>query len=80
MDERVGVVSINIEGMDSVEVCTQLYREYGIAVRGGLHCAYLAHQTIGTLDTGTIRFSIGCFTTKKEIKQALSAINHIING
>ncbi|NLY43694.1 MAG: aminotransferase class V-fold PLP-dependent enzyme [Clostridiaceae bacterium] len=77
LNEHVGVVSINIGNKDSVEVCTQLDKDYGIAVRGGLHCAYLAHRTIGTIDTGTVRFSMGCFTTRAEIEQALSAINRI---
>lgn len=31
----------------------------GIAVRGGLHCAPLAHESTGTLDTGTVRVSFG---------------------
>ena len=31
----------------------------GIAVRAGLHCAPLAHESAGTLDTGTVRISFG---------------------
>ncbi|MGM9604990.1 MAG: aminotransferase class V-fold PLP-dependent enzyme [Faecousia sp.] len=31
----------------------------GIAVRAGLHCAPLAHESAGTLDTGTVRVSFG---------------------
>ena len=31
----------------------------GIAVRAGLHCAPLAHESAGTLDTGTVRISYG---------------------
>ena len=32
---------------------------YGIAVRAGLHCAPLAHESAGTLSTGTVRISYG---------------------
>ena len=31
----------------------------GIAVRGGLDCAPLAHESAGTLETGTVRVSFG---------------------
>ena len=31
----------------------------GIAVRAGLHCAPLAHESAGTVDTGTVRISFG---------------------
>ena len=37
----------------------------GIAVRAGLHCAPLAHESAGTLDTGTVRVSFG-FDAKRE--------------
>ncbi len=77
LDNRVGVISLNIKGKDCVEVCTELDEQYKIAARGGLHCAYLAHQTLGTLSTGTIRFSIGFFNKKKDVDIALKAINDI---
>ena len=31
----------------------------GIAVRSGLHCAPLAHESAGTIETGTVRVSFG---------------------
>ena len=33
--------------------------QQGIAVRAGLHCAPLAHESAGTLETGTVRVSFG---------------------
>ncbi len=33
--------------------------ELGIAVRAGLHCAPLAHESAGTKETGTVRISFG---------------------
>lgn len=44
--------------MDCEEVA-QCLGEWGIAVRAGLHCAPLAHESAGTLDTGTVRISYG---------------------
>ncbi len=76
-ESRTGVISITVDGKDCQEVCRELDEKYGIAARGGLHCAYLAHQTIGTQNTGTIRFSIGFFNTFSDIDKALAAIRKI---
>jgi len=77
MQDRVGVVSFNIEGMDSVEVCTMLDSDYDIASRCGLHCAPLAHKTLGTSESGTVRISIGYYNTNSEIDKTLQAISKI---
>jgi len=78
IDDRVGVVSITVEGMDVGEVSHILDREFDIATRAGLHCAPLAHSTIGTLKSGTLRFGIGYFNTEEEIIKAVEAIETII--
>jgi len=77
IEKRVGVVSINIKNRDCIEVCELLDEIYEIACRGGLHCAYLAHKSMKTLEKGTVRLSIGCFNTKNDIDSVLYAINHI---
>ena len=41
------------------EETARILGEAGIAVRAGLHCAPLAHQSAGTLETGTVRISYG---------------------
>lgn len=77
MNDRVGVISINIDDMDAVEVCGILDSEYGIATRCGLHCAPLAHKTLGTDQIGTARLSVGYYNTKNDIEKALYAIRKI---
>ena len=77
-EKQVPVISINIKDADSSEVGYILDSEFDIAVRTGLHCAPLAHETIGTLESGTIRFSIGYFNTYEDIDKALNAIEIII--
>lgn len=42
-----------------VEELAEFLSKQSIAVRAGLHCAPLAHQSAGTLDTGTVRVSFG---------------------
>lgn len=72
--ERCGILTINIEHMDCEEAAARLWDEFRIAVRGGYHCAGLAHRTIGTWNTGAIRLSVGPFNTRNEIRQATDAI------
>lgn len=74
---RNGTVAFNIEGMDSQEVATILDRDYKIAVRGGYHCAYLAHQTLGTEATGAVRAGFGAFSSAMEADSLLTAVNRI---
>jgi len=79
LDQRCGVVTINIIDMDSSEVSYILDSKYNIAVRPGLHCAPLAHKTIGTEKIGAVRFSVGPFSKKSEILSAVKALNEISN-
>jgi selenocysteine lyase/cysteine desulfurase len=51
-----------------------LDERWGIQVRAGLHCAPLAHRSLGTLPSGTVRFSFGCFNTNAEVDKALKAL------
>jgi len=75
--EHGPVVAINILGADSSEVSYVLDEKYNIATRPGLHCAPLAHKTIGTLEEGVVRFSFGPFNTHEEIDIAIRAIKEI---
>lgn len=73
-----GIVALNIQGMDSTELSFLLDKQYGIATRAGLHCAPLAHRTLGTEMQGIVRFSIGCFNTCEEIDRTIEAIREIV--
>ncbi|WP_129599775.1 aminotransferase class V-fold PLP-dependent enzyme [Anaerophilus nitritogenes] len=75
--KQAAVVSINIGQEDSSEVSYLLDKVFSIGVRSGLHCAPLAHKTIGTFEQGTVRFSIGYFNTEEDIKKAIGAIKRI---
>ena len=74
---RTGIISINIWDRDSREIVNILSDKYNIATRGSLHCSPLAHETIGTKDQGTVRFSPGIYTTLDEVKACIRAIGQI---
>lgn len=75
--QQAPVISINIGDEDSGEISYILDREFNIATRAGLHCAPLAHKTLGTFEQGTIRFSMGYFNTREEIEAAVRAVEQI---
>jgi selenocysteine lyase/cysteine desulfurase len=55
-----------------------LDEHFGIETRAGLHCAPRAHAALGTLaDGGTLRLSLGRFTTADDIDQTLEALGQI---
>ncbi len=76
---QAAVVPINIGGdVDSSELSYILDQDYDIEVRPGLHCAPLAHKTIGTFEQGVVRFSFGLYNTHEEIEQGgIKAIREI---
>ncbi len=73
-----GVVSFTAKGAKVSEIGYRLDEEFKILCRVGLQCAPAAHRTIGTFPEGTIRFSVGPNTNKKEIKKTLSALQRIL--
>lgn len=77
VNKQGAVVSLNIGDADSSEVSYILDQEYDIAVRPGMHCAPLAHETIGTFDQGVVRFSFGIFNTHEEIELGIKALKEI---
>lgn len=72
---RNGTVAFNIGNSDSQEVSDILNNDYKIAVRGGYHCSYIAHETLGTQETGAVRAGFGAFSTKQEADALLLAVS-----
>ena len=71
----LGIVSINIQGYNSGDVGSILSDEFNIAVRTGYHCSPFVHEFIGSDEySGTIRISLGAFTTFDEIDKLIDAI------
>lgn len=76
-NKQGAVVSINIGDEDSSEIAYILDKIFDIGIRPGLHCASMAHKTIGSFEQGTVRFSIGYFNTREDIDKAIEAIKNI---
>lgn len=86
--DRMGVFSVRIHDLAPIDLANRLEKEFGILTRPGLHCAPLAHRTIGTIPAatpqgsslkphtslGTTRLSFGPFLEIFDIKYAADAL------
>ena len=77
---RAAVVSIDIKQRDPSDIAYMLEDTYGIQTRVGLHCAPIAHQSLGSYPKGSIRFSFGHNNNLEEIKYCIQALKEIIYG
>ena len=71
--EQSGVLSFQLENWDCEDLGDAL-GERGFALRAGLHCAPLAHESAGTLERGTVRASVSAFNTRRDVEQFLRAV------
>ncbi len=74
---QAGTISF-LTDRDCEEVAYELGKQ-GIAVRAGLHCAPLAHESAGTLDSGTIRVSYGYNASLNQTKAFLQGLVKVLN-
>ena len=58
-------------------MATALSERFDIAVRGGLHCAPLAHRALGTAPQGLVRASFSPFQSLQEARALIQALRAI---
>ena len=76
----LGCGAVNLEWFDDsvpIDEAEDHLSKHNILVRVGLHCAPIAHQTIGTFPNGTVRLSMGYFNKIGDIELAVEAIRYI---
>lgn len=74
---QTGVLSI-VPRYCSCEYFSELCSKEDIAVRVGLHCAPIAHESVGTIDSGTVRLSVSALTEETDMKIFAEFANEII--
>jgi cysteine desulfurase / selenocysteine lyase len=76
--DHVGVVSFTVEGYAPHEVASILDDAFNVQARAGLHCAPGVHRWLGTFDRGgTVRFSVGPFTTTHDVEHAIAGVRAV---
>jgi cysteine desulfurase/selenocysteine lyase len=78
--DRVATISFNIEGATASDIAHYLDARWGICSRSGLHCSPEAHKTLNTFPRGTVRFSLSCFNTMREIDTAVAALKSFVRA
>jgi selenocysteine lyase/cysteine desulfurase len=73
---QTGVLSFQLRGKDCEEIGEWLAQR-GIAVRAGLHCAPLAHESAGTLEKGTVRVSVSAFNSQNQVEIFIDEIKKL---
>ena len=76
---RVSTICFNVQGVPSSDVVAYLDK-HGVCVRGGIHCAILAHTQIGTVETGAVRVSLNAYNTLEEVEKFIQIIGDIKNA
>jgi len=74
-----GVVSFNVKRHSPAEV-GKILGEYGICTRVGYHCAPLAHRSVGSYETGSVRVSFSYMNSIREVNVLLDALTRIKHG
>ena len=76
-EPRAPVVSLNIAGWDPNDAAAVLDEQFDLQCRPGLHCAPLAHKTLGTYPHGTIRLAPGFTSTEEEVDGVIDAVRQL---
>ncbi len=69
-----GIVAFSHKQLQSEYIADKLSTKYGIAVRGGLHCAPLMHDALKSADGGLVRASFSAYNSEREIDRMLAAL------
>ncbi len=72
-----GIVAFRINGVSSEQVADRLNYDFDVAVRGGLHCAPLMHEFLGTSKDGLVRASFAVQNTTREIDYFIKCVRQI---
>ena len=75
--DRLPVVSLTVKGRSTEEMGLFLDADWNIAVRTGLQCAPLAHEALGTVPHGSVRFSFGPFNTEQDVEVGVAAMKEL---
>ena len=79
LQDRLSVVSLDFPEYDNAQIAFALEQDYGIMTRVGLHCAPMAHQTLGTMPQGTVRFAFSHFNTMDEVDQCIAGLRELFS-
>lgn len=79
MADQGPLFSVQSDRYSSNELSDILRERYIIATRSGIHCAPLAHRTLGTIKGGTVRVSLSSLTPASHLESLYTALHELHN-
>lgn len=79
-NQHVPLLSFGLAGIHPNDAGMILDGDFDIAVRTGIHCAPLLHESLGTAPDGAVRVSLGWSTTTEDVDRFLAAILEIMHS
>lgn len=76
-NNHTSIISFRIKNYPVDSMGEAISNNYNIALRHGLHCAPFAHKITNTLPEGTIRVSLGYFTSNEDIEKLDKALSDL---
>ncbi|MBF0500014.1 MAG: aminotransferase class V-fold PLP-dependent enzyme [Candidatus Riflebacteria bacterium] len=76
-ENQGSLISLRHSGQDAASLGNALFQRFGIEVRVGLHCAPLAHQSLGTFPTGTLRLAVSPYHCPADFEQVRYALQEL---
>lgn len=74
-NRTIGVLSINLSGLNAEDAAGLLDADFAVCVRPGLHCAPLVHVDEGTIDRhGAVRISTSFLSEDGDVDEAISGV------
>ncbi len=73
-----GVLSFNIPSFHSNDVASFLDEKFSICTRSGYHCAGKKHESLNTLETGTVRVSFSYFNSFNDIQKLIAGVKSFL--
>lgn len=73
-DQQGELFSFTHQSQPPATISQKLFERHGIETRSGLHCAPLAHRTLGTFPSGTVRIALSPYHTVADLENLIKAI------
>ena len=79
LEKSTGILSFVCDRYQADELGMILDEDFELAVRTGYHCAPLVHDLIGSIQYGgTVRVSLGRFTTEADVEALVEAVKELM--
>ncbi|MGM0377394.1 MAG: aminotransferase class V-fold PLP-dependent enzyme, partial [Bacteroidota bacterium] len=77
--DRGNVFSVVHQNLKPSTIARRLYEQHQVEVRTGLHCSPLAHQSLATFPSGSVRFAFSPFHISEDFESLGDVLTEVLN-